>query len=419
MKFIIIINRWLTMNYIDVLIDKKKVGELFFEKEQHQYAFNYTSNVSPISLIMPYRKSSYLWRHKLHPIFDMNIPEGYLFEIFKNLLSKEYGYVDDFLIFSYLSSNIQGRLCYTSSIKKHLFGRIDIEDVLENDDEDMFSRVLHTFLYKNAISGVQPKTLAVLEDKTLLTSKEYIIKTWGKEYPELALNEYFCLKAVEKSGVLIPNILLSKNNKFLLVERFNYNKSTNEFLGFEEVLVLQGKNRDEKYSGSYESVAKVIYAVTTNKTESMRHFYKTIVMNYLLKNGDAHLKNFGILYDKEIHEINYAPAYDIINTCVYLYKDRPALTLFGKKNWAGKKELIKFGIRHCFFSLTECSRYYDECIAALIESINDLKKYLLHNKNFKDIGSKMITTWELSLKQTQYKELPVEIIRDWKRDKKS
>ena len=407
------------INSIEVLIEQQKVGELFFEQEKDQYAFNYTVNSTPISLIMPYRKSTYFWAHKLHPIFDMNIPEGYLFEIFKNLLSKEYGYINDFLIFSYLCANIQSRLSYTSTIKKNKFGSIDIKMVLENDNEDTFIKVLNTFLNKNSISGVQPKTFALLEDKALLTTKEYIIKTWGNEYPELALNEYFCLKAVEQAGVPIANILLSKNNKFLLVERFNYKKSTHQYLGFEEILVLHGKNRDEKYSGSYESIAKTLFAVTTNKTLSMKYFYKTIIMNYLLKNGDAHLKNFAILYDKDINKIYYSPAYDIVNTCVYIYQDRPALTLFGKKCWAGKKELIKFGMLHCFFSRTECSQYYAECFCALKESITRLKQYIKQNKNFADIGSKMITTWELSLKETQYKELPVEIIRAWNKDKKS
>lgn len=32
----------------------------------------------------------------------------------------------------------------------------------------------------------------------------------------MALNEYFCLKAVEKAGVKIANVKLSKNNKFLI-----------------------------------------------------------------------------------------------------------------------------------------------------------------------------------------------------------
>ena len=63
---------------------------------------------------MPYKASSYLWRNRLHPIFYMNMPEGYLFEVLKNYLNKQHGYIDDYLLFSYLCPNIQGRLTFTS-----------------------------------------------------------------------------------------------------------------------------------------------------------------------------------------------------------------------------------------------------------------------------------------------------------------
>ena len=46
------------------------------------------------------------------------------------------------------------------------------------------------------------------------------------------------------------------------------------FLGFEEILTLLGKTKDEKYSGSYEQVAKVVYSVTTNKLEDIKAFIK-------------------------------------------------------------------------------------------------------------------------------------------------
>ena len=65
------------------------------------------------------------------------------------------------------------------------------------------------------------------------------------------------MRAVQKAGVFIPNIQLSKNKKFLLVEKFTYDKRQDIYLGFEEILVLMGKNRDKKYSGSYEQVAKL------------------------------------------------------------------------------------------------------------------------------------------------------------------
>lgn len=404
------------MNKIDVKVDEKKVGELFYEKEKNSYGFNYTQNDKPISLIMPYRASTYNWKYKLHPIFDMNMPEGYLFEIFKKYLSKEYGYIDDFLIFSHLCANIESRLTYESQSSKKELAPLDMDEILNNDTDDTFSKIIAAFLTKNAISGVQPKSLAILHDKESLTTKEYIIKTWGDEYNELALNEYFCLKAVEAAGVTIPHITLSKNNRFLLVERFNYNKSTGGFLGFEEILVLLGKNKEEKYGGSYEQVAKVVYSVTTNKADSMKALYKTIVMNYLLKNGDAHLKNFGILYDEELKNIYFAPAYDVVCTVVYVYKDRPALSMFGKKLWFGKKELVKFGVECCYLSRNEADALYAVCQTSLKKSITEVQDHVRTHHAFEKIGSKMIDVWRSSLDQETYKEVPVEIIRNWTQD---
>ena len=407
------------MKNIEVFVDKEHIGKLFFEKEKNQYGFNYIKNYKPISLIMPYKESTYSWKNKLHPIFDMNMPEGYLFEFFKNYLSKEYGYIDDFLVFSYLCSNIQSRLSYESWFDKAEYKSMDLDDILKNDTPDTFSKILKMFLTKNAISGIQAKTLALVEDKASLSTKEYIIKTWGDEYPQLAQNEYFCLKAVEISGVKIPNILLSENKKFLLVERFNYGKKSDTFLGFEEVLVLMGKNKDEKYSGSYEAVAKVIYAVTTDKIESMQSLYKTIVMSYLLKNGDAHLKNFGVLYDKDFTNISFAPAYDVVNTCVYLYKDRPALTMFGQKLWFGKKDLLKFGVQKCYLSNSQAMKCYEECIEALNTSIQELELYIQKNSEFKEIGLKMLDVWKLSLDEQKYKELPDAIVRNWNKNQRT
>ncbi len=400
------------MNKIAVKIKNKQVGELFME-EHNCYGFNYAVNADPVSLIMPYKASTYLWRDRLHPIFDMNMPEGYLFEILKNHLNKQHGYINDFLMFSYLCSNIQSRLLFASEFSDSRFNAIDLDDVLKNDSEDMFVKLVKLFLDKNAISGVQPKTLALLKDKESLTTKEYIIKTWGAEYPYLAENEYFCLKAVEKSGVEIPAISLSDNKRFLLVERFNFDKNKAEYLGFEEVLGLLGKNKEQKYDGSYEQVAKTLYRIVANKRKDMQAFYKTVVMSYLLKNGNAHLKNFGVLYDSNMSNIRYSPAYDIVNTVVYVYTDRPALTLFGKKLWFARKALIKFGVDSCYISEKDANTLYDECVTAVKSSIDDLQKYIVTNPHFATIGLRMIDTWNWSLESETHQEVPVEVRRTW------
>lgn len=402
------------MNPINVNVYDVTVGHLFYEQEQHQYGFNYTLNTQPISLIMPYKPSSYIWKHKLHPIFDMHIPEGYLFEIFKNYLSKTHGTINDYTLFSYLCPNIQSRLTFDNGASEKVFETFSLDDVLRNDSLDTFGKIVTAFLEKNAISGIQPKSLAVLKEKESLSSKEYIIKTWGDEFPQLALNEYFSLKAVEAAGVRIPKVMLSDTNRFLIVERFDYDLQQDRFFGFEEILGLLGKNRDEKYNGSYEQVAKTLYSVTTDKKGSMESLFKVIVMNYLLKNGDAHLKNFGILYTHDLSSVVFAPAYDIVTTTAYFHKDRPALAMHGKKVWFGKKELIKFGIQSCMLSLFEATHHYECCMEALKKSIATVRHYIDANIEFQAVGQKMIDSWSLSLDQNTYKEIPDEITRNWR-----
>lgn len=398
---------------IEIFHHQKHIAS--FIKDNRNFIIDYKDFdiKNSISLSLPNTQKIYLYDYKFPPFLESFLPEGYLYEIFKNLLSKEYGKVDDYLIFSLLSSNISSRVGFKSDLQNSVeFSEFNIDEILINDTNDTFNNLLQTFLNKNAISGVQPKTIALLKDKEKIDTKEYIIKTWGDEYQDLALNEYFCLKAVEKSGVKIANVQLSKNNKFLIVEKFTL-KNDSSFYGFEEVLSLMDKNKESKYDGSYEQVAKIIYSYTTNKKESMIAFYKTVVMNYLLKNGDAHLKNFGLLFDDDFKNIFYSPVYDVVNTVVYIHKDKPALMLDVKKIWHSKDILIKFGQKSCLLSLSEAKKYYGECLAALVWAINELASYLAKNPDFK-IGKMMLDSWKLSLKEETIKELDDDTIRTWK-----
>lgn len=396
---------------IEIFRQKKLIAS--FIKDNNRFIIDYKNFdiENSIALSLPNTQKIYLFDYKFPPFLESFLPEGYLYEIFKNLLAKEHGRVDDYLIFSLLSSSIQSRIEFRSNLQNNIeFPSFNIDEILLNDTNDTFNTLLQTFLNKNAISGVQPKTVALLKEK--LDTKEYIIKTWGEEYQDLALNEYFCLRAVQKAGVKTANAKLSKNNKFLIVEKFTL-KPDGAFYGFEEILSLMDKNRDRKYDGSYEQIAKIIYSYVTNKAESMVAYYKTVVMNYLLKNGDAHLKNFGLLFDDDFKNIFYSPVYDVVNTVVYIYKDKPALMLNGKKIWHSKDALVKFGQKSCLLSQSEANKYYEECYGALVWAIEELESYLVKNPNFK-IGKMMRDSWKLSLKEEEMKELDNETIRPWK-----
>ena len=111
---------------------------------------------------------------------------------------------------------------------------------------------------------------------------------------------------------------------------------------------------------------------------------------------------------------NYSPVYDIVNTVVYIHKDKPALMLNGKKIWWGKDTLIKFGQQNCLLSKRESLKYYDECLEALKWGIDELQKYLIENEDF-IIGKKMLDSWNLSLQEQTIKEVDDDIIRSWKK----
>lgn len=384
-----------------------------FEQDDQNYLIDY-QNLSlehSITLSLPNTQKFYTYSHRFPPYFESFLPEGYLYEIFKNLLTKEYGYIDDYLIFARLAPNIKSRLRFQSDFAGLDFDFLDIDTISQNDTRDTFQKLLHTFLEKNAISGVQPKTIALLKDKETLRVNEYIVKTWGDEYPRLAENEYFCLKACEKAGIKIPDIRLSQNKQFLIVKNFIFDGETT--YGFEEILSLQDKNRTAKYNGSYEQVAKTIARFSTEKKASLSAYYKMVVMNYLLKNGDAHLKNFGLLFADDFHSIRLSPVYDVVNTTAYIFRDKPALTLQGEKIWFGREELVTFGITHCLLTRKEAEASYLACSDALQETIDDIKAYVAKEPDFQTIGQRMIEAFRLSLRHTTIKELPHEHTRHW------
>src|SRR6202034_2131412 len=114
----------------------------------------------------------------------------------------------------------------------------------------------------------------------------------------------------------------------------------------EDFCVLNAKRTDQKYSGSYETSILRRFEQNANSPhvhEDLEKLFTLIVLNCVLRNGDAHLKNFGIVYDDVLGEARLAPVYDLVTTSAYMPKDSMALTLNGTTKWASAKELRRLG----------------------------------------------------------------------------
>lgn len=348
------------MNELKVFIANQPAGYLV--KDRNEFLLNYSSNVDQdfVSLTMPVRAKSYA-APRLFPIFEMHLPEGYLLSVIKKHFSKLTA-TDDFGLLALLADKVEGRISYGNALGEG--GHLSIDEVLHSSQGDLFSHLVSRFALSSPVSGVQPKVLVCLRDKAALQLSQYIVKSWGADYPNLALNEWLCMKTLEQAGLEVPEFYLSDDEQLFVMKRFDL---TDEgYLGFEDFCVLQAKSRDEKYSGSYEQLAKSIgiFVSPQYRNKALLDYFKAMVLNQWLQNGDAHLKNFGVLYSS-MQAIRLAPIYDVVSTTVYIPQDIQALNLLGSKRWRGVDELERFGIEHCGLTLKQIRTGMKDCLKGM------------------------------------------------------
>ncbi len=144
----------------------------------------------------------------------------------------------------------------------------------------------------------------------------------------------------------IPELHLADDASVLVLDRFDL-KADGTYMGFEDACALLEHSSSEKYEDSYEIRASKLFAVLRGNAQDMRQFFKSITLSMMVRNGDAHLKNFGVLYDDPAKAIRLAPCYDVITTAIYVPNEDPALTMEWRKRWPDKKTLLKYGIQRC------------------------------------------------------------------------
>lgn len=376
------------MDKLNVKVNSNSSGNLIKEDNEFIFSYDCEEKNNFISLLMPVRSKPFI-HNKLHPIFEMHLPEGYLLSIIKKHFSK-LTKTDDFGLLKVMSNSIKGRLSYESNFIK-ADDSLSLDDLLHTKKDNLFDELVTKFALNSAISGVQPKVLAVIENKATLKVDDYIVKSWGADYKELALNEYYCMEIVRRSNIEVPEFYISDDEKLFIMKRFD--KVDDKYIGFEDMCVLMGKQRDDKYEGSYEQIVKTIkiFVSPQHKKSSLIQFFKMTYLNFLLKNGDAHLKNFGLIYTG-IDDIKLAPAYDVVSTTVYIKNDIPALLLLGSKKWWDNKYIERFGIQTCDLTKKEINEAISECDNAIKIVKNQLSIRLEteSNEDKKELLKKLI-----------------------------
>lgn len=374
---------------LKVYINKNHNGNLNLEDEK--YIFNYLENANElVSLTMPLRSASWDSK-KLHPIFQMNMPEGALKDAIKNHFAKIQK-MDDFNFLKLIGPYMLGRVKFEKIIDEK--ENLELDDILKSHKQNLFDELMEKFAIKSGVSGVQPKLLLKAHNKTTMKFEHYIVKSWEENYPNLALNEYFCMRALKNAGLPTPEFYISDDLKMFIMKRFDI-FDDNSYLGFEDMCVLTARETEQKYDGSYEEIARSIkeYVSSEKRKESLQTFFKAIVMNHLLRNGDGHLKNYGIVYKNDYKDSYLSPIYDVITTTIYIKNDIPALRLGDGKLWWKEKTYKTFAKQSCGLSNKEYETILDDCKNAINQTKKEIDDYKHEKPKVIDFLDKLKQCW--------------------------
>jgi len=323
--------------------------------KESTFVFNY-GEVEPdaaVSLTMPVRRKSYS-SGALMNVFAMNRPEGYLRYIIEERLAR-FGTPSDMFLLFLAGRNQIGRLTYAlhgQTVPEGEGERLD--ELLSSPSGQLFERLVSKYALGSGISGVQPKTVvplapevpagaATLDAHATLPLTTVIVKAEGDDYAGIARNEFLCMSVAREAGFDVPDFWLSNDGLLFVMARFDRAPDGTP-LGFEDMSVLTG---NDKYRGSYEMIGRAVevYTGADFRAQSLRLFER-VALSCFLRDGDAHMKNIGIIYTDPTGPRRLSPIYDVVCTGIYpLLDSRMALNLNKSKVFPVPGQLIAYGER--------------------------------------------------------------------------
>lgn len=255
---------------------------------------------------------------------------------------------------------------------KTLFGVPNVSPCISYDfDKDIDKTKLVENVGRLSISGAQEKLGAVISDGMIQLTpwgqkSTHILKPAPLDFSltarrQIPANEHLTMQiASQVYGIATaPNGLCfdMKNRPAYITKRFDILPNGKKIL-IEDFATLCNKNEQTdgkyfKYEGSYQDIAIALKQNVAAAPVDLDRFYRQIIFNYIFANGDAHMKNFSLVYAEG--EFRLSPAYDLLNTSLHLDGDDLGLQgglfrngwrseIFERTNHPCKLDFGKFGI---------------------------------------------------------------------------
>jgi serine/threonine-protein kinase HipA len=340
-------------------------GELSFQYDKNYLANN---NNFPLSASLPLSESIFN-DNVVRPFFDGLLPEDVARTQIARILKTDSR--NTFALLKSIGADCAGAISVQSqNVKLQDLSNPKYKYIEDEEAYNILSSLKLRPLYigeddfRISGAGAQDKLIAcIINNKLALplngTPSTHIIKPNIEGYKDTVFNELFCMKLAKACGLNAPGCFIKtiKDKNFYVVERYDREKSDELWTrihqeDFCQILNILPENKYESDGGPnlkscFELLDKLKVAATSKIA-----FIDLIIFNYLIGNGDAHAKNFSILYKNDIPML--APCYDLMCTAImdpYYDKHKMAMKLCATKYFMSRVK------RDNFAKLSEISGY--------------------------------------------------------------
>ncbi|HHI5022033.1 TPA: type II toxin-antitoxin system HipA family toxin [Vibrio parahaemolyticus] len=281
---------------------------------------------------------------KIPPVLSNLLPEGALRELTARALRCHTN--NEFSILAYLGSNLPGAII-ARPIKAGDLPDWALEQRLSTEPQQIDVKHADT---KFSLAGVQMKFSSSHVDGRYHIDQEisedmWIVKTPSTVHEGVPVNEYTCMKLAEAAGADIPEVRLIELSELeglpsirLPDEQYAYgikrfDRSSAGRIHTEDFAQVFGLYPSDKYQKvNYEQLGNVLYRTSAERLKDIQQMARRLLINILLGNGDAHLKNWTLIYgDKQSPRLS--PLYDVVFTTPYIEHDSLALNMSGTEQW--------------------------------------------------------------------------------------
>lgn len=176
-------------------------------------------------------------------------------------------------------------------------------------------------------AGAQDKLIACVRDGHILlplhgTPSTHILKPGIDRFPESVFNEWFCMRLASACGfaTAAADIITLDGESYYVTTRYDRETKDGrtERLHQEDFCQLLKCRPEIKYQDQGgPSIADCVELMRNLRLPAadLLSFVDRTIFNFLVGNGDAHGKNFSVLYRNGIPRL--APVYDVLCTTVY------------------------------------------------------------------------------------------------------